>query len=370
MSEAPQPLTPPECDLEGFAFMPLDVHRLLKSDTWIAAAEVPFLGHALISLWAESWRQVPAASLPDIDSTLRRLSMIQGKWPKVREAALSGWIKCNDGRLYHPVVAEKALEAWLEKLAQRISSGAGNAKRWGTEFDPAPIEMQMSQARMLLMSINPQSRALTKKRTSGAKPASPQDSRPDPDGIPDSVRTGSQGTGTGTENKYSVPNGTGGTPPGKPVDKLTKDELWSAGKDVIERSGTPRGQCFSIVNKFVQDYGDEIVIEAMRSMVKKQPLEPESWLAAECLRLSGYRVKVPDRWWVNNAGIEAKGKSMDMHFEHSSNPMAWLNFTARVWIAAGEGPWVNENDRTLHAEYRRLLALKVEADAQASGVPA
>ena len=49
-------------------------------------------------------------------------------------------MKCDDGRLYHPVVAEFALGAWLEKLARRLSSGAGNAKRWGQEFDSAPVK--------------------------------------------------------------------------------------------------------------------------------------------------------------------------------------------------------------------------------------
>jgi hypothetical protein len=34
----------------------------------------------------------------------------------VRQGALRGWAKCDDGRLYHPVVAEKANEAWGQKL--------------------------------------------------------------------------------------------------------------------------------------------------------------------------------------------------------------------------------------------------------------
>ena len=33
----------------------------------------------------------------------------------MKAGALRGWIKCGDGRLYHPVVAEKANEAWLQK---------------------------------------------------------------------------------------------------------------------------------------------------------------------------------------------------------------------------------------------------------------
>src|SRR3954463_8796401 len=113
MVGAPPPLTCPECDLRDFGFMPLDVRRLLTSETWIDAADDPKLGHALICLWAESWHQVPAGSLPDNDKVLARLSMCEREdWARVRERALQAWQKCSDGRLYHPVVAEKAREAW------------------------------------------------------------------------------------------------------------------------------------------------------------------------------------------------------------------------------------------------------------------
>ena len=59
------PLTPSSMDLRDFQFMPLDVRRLLTSETWIEAADDPKLGHALVCLWCESWHQVPAGSLPD-----------------------------------------------------------------------------------------------------------------------------------------------------------------------------------------------------------------------------------------------------------------------------------------------------------------
>ena len=114
------PLTPEECDLRDFAFMPLDVRRLLTSETWIEAADDPKLGHALVSLWCESWQQVPAGSLPNNERVLARVAMCDApEWERIRERALEGWQLCSDGRLYHPVVAEKAREAWADKLAYR-----------------------------------------------------------------------------------------------------------------------------------------------------------------------------------------------------------------------------------------------------------
>lgn len=114
------PLTQPDCDLRDFAFMPLDVVRLRDSD--LAALESPEACWAAVLLWAASWHQVPAASIPDDDRVLANLAgygRVVKEWQRVREGALRGWVKCSDGRLYHPVVAEKANEAWEGKAAYR-----------------------------------------------------------------------------------------------------------------------------------------------------------------------------------------------------------------------------------------------------------
>ena len=119
--ELSAPPVPADLDLRDFGFMPLDIRRLLTSETWIEAADDPRLGHALMSLWCEAWHQVPAGSLPDNDRVLQRLSMCpdQREWKRIRERCLAGWVKCSDGLLYHPVVCEKAREAFQKKLEQR-----------------------------------------------------------------------------------------------------------------------------------------------------------------------------------------------------------------------------------------------------------
>jgi len=96
--------------------MPLDVGRLRDSD--LAATETSEAFRAAVMLWCASWHQVPAASLPDDDRVLSNLAgfgRVITEWRKVRDGALRGWIKCTDGRLYHPVVAEKANASHAEK---------------------------------------------------------------------------------------------------------------------------------------------------------------------------------------------------------------------------------------------------------------
>ncbi|WP_421885177.1 hypothetical protein [Methylibium sp.] len=192
------PLTPTTCDLRDFLRMPLEVGRLLSSETWIAASDDPRLGHVLMSLWCEAWREVPAGSLPNTDRTLFRMSMCpsEKEWKRVRARVVESFVLCNDGRLYHPTVCEMALEGMLEKLAMRKSSGLGNAKKHGKEFDPADLEREMETLRDMLRALNPASRALQRKRTAAVPTGTQKRSRTPPDGSPDGSPSGSQEKGS------------------------------------------------------------------------------------------------------------------------------------------------------------------------------
>lgn len=113
----PEPLVPQEVDLRDFVFMPLDVLRLRDSDLSAVATGEQF--KAAVLLWCAAWHQVPAASVPNDDRWLARHSGAGPTWRKVKLEALRGFVECSDGRLYHEIVAEKALESWAHKLAQR-----------------------------------------------------------------------------------------------------------------------------------------------------------------------------------------------------------------------------------------------------------
>jgi len=134
----PKPLTPPDCDLRGMPFMPLDLIRLIDSDFYALSSGDEF--KAGVTLWCKAFLRVPAASLPDDDRILAHMSGAGPTWAVVRDMALRGWVKCSDERLYHPVVAEKAREAWAQRLAFRERGRKGNQARWGTPRDPSETE--------------------------------------------------------------------------------------------------------------------------------------------------------------------------------------------------------------------------------------
>ena len=130
MPDLPSPPLPADVDLRDFAFMPLDVVRLRDSD--IAALTSGDEFRAAVMLWCAAWHQIPAASIPDDDIVLARLSgygRVVKEWQKVREGALRGWVKCSDGRLYHPVITEKAVEAWESKQAYRAKKEADRLRK-------------------------------------------------------------------------------------------------------------------------------------------------------------------------------------------------------------------------------------------------
>ncbi|WP_267395560.1 MULTISPECIES: hypothetical protein [unclassified Sphingomonas] len=278
MTELPAPLTPTDCDLRDFGFMPIEPGRLFGSEFHALADDGAW--RAGVTLWLKAWHQVPAGSLPNDDTALARLAELgrdRAAWLALKPAALRGWIECADGRLYHPVVAEKALEAWLEKLVQRASGAAGNAKRWGVDTDLASANAAIDDAAALLFHLAPQSRSLVKlarrqwrHNSGGASQPDPDPiatrSRPDRNPTPTAIATRSQGTVKGQGQGHS-PAPTKAADSGvaavmraagmtrKPIDhhivsewlalsnmKLERDVLpivERVGREVMERTGKP-----------------------------------------------------------------------------------------------------------------------------------
>ena len=118
MARLPEPLVPPDCDCKGLPFMPLEVVRLRESD--LAALSTGDEFKAAVLLWAASWTQAPAASLPDDDRILARLAGYSlAEWSGLREMSLKGWVKCSDQRLYHPLIADLAAAAHAKRRGQK-----------------------------------------------------------------------------------------------------------------------------------------------------------------------------------------------------------------------------------------------------------
>lgn len=120
-------IEPEDVDVRSFDYMPLDIKILFTSELWLSATDEEKV--AAITLWARSWHQVPAASLPSQEAKLAHMAGYGRDlraWRRVKEMALRGFRMATDGRLYHPVVADFALKAFKGIRAQKGNS----ARRW------------------------------------------------------------------------------------------------------------------------------------------------------------------------------------------------------------------------------------------------
>ena len=241
MTELPAPLVPAEVDLRDFAFMPLDVARLMDSDLFAVSTGDEF--KAAVALWCKAWGQVPAASVPDDERVLAHLSGAGRRWSKVREVALRGWVKCSDGRLYHPVVAEKANDAWEAKLRQRERT-----------------------------------RRATEARTSRPRHETRNDNRNEQrDDQRNEDRNVHQGTGivegTGREErKIPEPNGSGA-----PVfDPLRA--VFGEGLSYLKSEGVPEKQARAMLGKWRKVAGDGNLIVILTEASRQSISEPIPWI--------------------------------------------------------------------------------------------
>lgn len=136
MTDLPAPLTPPDCDLRGYDYMPLFGSRLFGSRLYTKAFRQPRAGLAAIKLWWMAWQQCPAGSLPDDDDDLAMLADFgtdSKGWRAVREIALHGFVKCSDGRLYHPILCEEAQGAFERRKKERERKAKLRSKKTGTD---------------------------------------------------------------------------------------------------------------------------------------------------------------------------------------------------------------------------------------------
>lgn len=168
------PLIPADCDLRGLPWMPIQTERLLDSDLWALSTGEEF--KIAFRLWCKAWQQVPAGSLPEDDRILASLAGIErmAYWLKIKPMAMRGFVLCSDRRFYHPVLAEKVLEAWKHRKAQRAKA----EKRWGdAKAQPAAPAAGHAVASPAAMPVIGQGQDKTLKDNVGPGPDTPAPKR-------------------------------------------------------------------------------------------------------------------------------------------------------------------------------------------------
>lgn len=287
----PAPLTPADCNLRGFPWMALDTVRLLDSDLFLLATGDEF--KAALALWCKSWSQVPAASLPNDERLLEALSGSKN-WKKVRGIAMRGWILCSDDRWYHPVVAEKALEALPARKAHAEHKAASAERKERERAD--------RKALFELLRINGVTAEYDTKTTKLREMAAPFLSTGQPLVTPPVTRdmshhvTAKRGQDSTEQDSTfnSVPIGTGAVGAGKrprTAAENRKSELWRAIKALLVESGESKDlkAAGAVVTQAITRYDEPTALAAIEATLHARPAGAIAFLEAACQQASGQR---------------------------------------------------------------------------------
>lgn len=298
MADLPEPLTPSDCDLQAFPFMPLHVARLRDSD--LAATADPEACWYAVLLWAASWHQIPAASVPDDDAVLARLCGLGRDirtFKKHRDGALHGFIKCSDGRLYHPVVAEQAIASWEGRanFKERRSAEAERQARWREEQKrlcerlrnlgiTPPQKASKATLHDLLMKHDEAYAASNAANGNGRNGVTPDVTYGVTDGVTPVMPK--RGTGTGTGSLFPLPNGNGvDTEPPGAAEALPDPEkvMFDGAVAILRAAGKSEAAARTMAGKWKRDFGAEAVISALAAAKREGAVDPVSFVTA-CLR--------------------------------------------------------------------------------------
>lgn len=241
MTNLPSPLVPADVDLRGFEFMPLFGDRLFKSETWISASADAKV--AALRLWWHSYgHEVPAGSLPDNDGLLAEYAgygVMVKAWKKLKPQAMRGYVLCSDGRWYHPLVSELAIDGWKERVRNREKQRAWRERNQNKDRN-VTVTKTVTQP--------------------GTEPLC------------------HAGEGEGQGQREVKTSGTD-VPGGKPPAMKPEEIIFGYGLPLLTNAGTAEKQARSFLGGLRKAHGDAAVIDKLRECLRAKPLQPLEWLA-------------------------------------------------------------------------------------------
>lgn len=284
MSDLPPPPVPADCDVRGLTWMPLH-GRAFGSRFYSLALRDPRAGLAAVKLWWEAWQQCPAGSLPDDDFDLARMADFGSDakgWQKAKATALHGFVRCADGRLYHPLICREALDAWDRRRRERERKAGQRARKDGP--------------------VHGVSRGLS--HGTGGGTALGQGAGQGADVRAD--RTGQDRT------DISVPDGTGagvakdlfGAKP-----RSVREALFSDGLAILMRlTGQGEKASRTLIGLLLKDIDNDCarLTAKLREAESAPPADPIAWLKAAC-RPAGK--SKPTSWMDRARGVEIDGEA-------------------------------------------------------------
>lgn len=284
--DLPPPPVPADCDVRTLPSMMVDLLRLFDSELYHLSTGDQF--KAAFTLWGKSFHQVPAGSLPNNERVLALMSGAgHAKWPRVREMALRGWELHADGRLYHPIVTEKVLEAWGMRQGQSKRAKAGWARRRKAVSGISPNQTKNVEPEMEpdnhLEFHEPADAAAMPEQCHGSA-AAMQVNRSNSDELRSSAAEAA-GEGSAAPGEVGEGGDLFGAPPPR---RSLRAALFGEGLDKLaEMTGKPRDNFRSWLAKGLKETGDDaglilaVIQEAHRRWLSEDEelADPKAWIS-------------------------------------------------------------------------------------------
>jgi hypothetical protein len=128
----PEPPIRADADLRQIPDIPIEIEAIRTLASSMSAEAF----RAAVLLWCAAWHQLPAGSIPDSDHHIAAMAglAVDEAWAPLRAQALAGFTRHSDGRLYHPLIVEKAITV-LADVQKRERRRADDRRRQKLHYD-------------------------------------------------------------------------------------------------------------------------------------------------------------------------------------------------------------------------------------------
>lgn len=307
------PLVPKDADLRSYTWLKLDYSRLFASEFFAMANDAEF--RAAFILWCKSMQQLPAGSLPNNDKVLAGWTgKNKNQWAKIKEVALHGWQLADDGRLYHPVLAEVVNDilnkadgkSKTSEHDEESKKGMTNAERQAAYRARVKAEEEASrnaQANNQVTDSNVTSNGQVTERNVTSNATVTVSNGANNDNVTDSNGDFVTNEGVGGDLdlkqelnleslKASEDKSSGSLPPTTKPDESSPDSqvppdsftttarqtLWTVGIPLLTQYGSNDKAARSFLGQMVKIYGEDMVAESVISARTTKPMDATAYI--------------------------------------------------------------------------------------------
>jgi len=304
------PLVPKDADLRSYTWLKLDYSRLFASEFFAMANDAEF--RAAFILWCKSMQQLPAGSLPNNDKALAGWCGKNVKqWAKIKDMALHGWQLADDGRLYHPVLAEvvndilsksdsKPNKSSSPELDEQLSQDDISAKRSAAANARWALKREQDAKNSANNASNDANNAKDKFASCKTDANDMQNANlHDAKVMQDDANEGGKGGDLDLDKKLDLDSkktsedkSSGSLPPTAKPDESSPDSqvppdsftttarqtLWTVGVPLLTQYGSNVKTARSFLGQMVKIYGEDMVAESVISARTTKPMDATAYI--------------------------------------------------------------------------------------------